>query len=329
MAIQVTIIGLGQIGASMGLALAKIKDQAVRIGSDREPSINRQAEKMGVVDKTQINLPSAVKDADIVILAVPTDEIRETMEVIAQDLKPGVVLIDTSPLVAPAMQWARELITGEDRYFASLIPAINPEYLMETSRGIDAAHADLFKNCPILITTMPGIDDSAITLVSNLTQILGGTALFTDATEADGLMAYTQLLPQLVSAALVNATVDQSGWREARKVAGQAYAQATEPALFLEERKAFGQTALLNADNTVRMLDQMIEELRKMREAIAKQDASAVQEQLNHALQERELWWNQRMVADWEVKATTHIPTSGEFIGRLFGLRPKKDKDQK
>lgn len=329
MAIQVTIIGLGQIGASMGLALAKIKDQAVRIGSDREPSINRQAEKMGAVDKTQINLPSAVKDADIVILALPTDEIRETMEAIVQDLKPGVVLIDTSPLVKPAMQWAQELLTGEDRYFASLVPAINPEYLMVSGQGIDAAHADLFKNCPILITTMPGIDESAITLVSNLTQILGGTALFTDPAEADGLMAYTQLLPQLVSAALVNATVDQSGWREARKMAGPAYAHATEPALYLEERKAFGQTALLNADNTVRMLDQVIEELRKMREAIAKQDAPAVQEQLNHALQERELWWKQRFSADWETKANVHIPSSGEFLGRLFGVRPKKDKDQK
>ena len=126
MPIQITIIGLGQIGASIGLALAKIKDQAIRIGNDREPGIARQAEKSGAVDKTMINLPSAVKDADIVILALPVDEIRETMEVIAQDLKPGVVLIDTSPVQGGLLQWAQELLPGNDRYFVALTPSLNP-----------------------------------------------------------------------------------------------------------------------------------------------------------------------------------------------------------
>ena len=71
MTVQITIIGLGQIGASIGLGLTKIKDQVTRIGNDRDPIIARQAEKMGAVDKISINLPSAVRNADLVILAVP------------------------------------------------------------------------------------------------------------------------------------------------------------------------------------------------------------------------------------------------------------------
>lgn len=328
MAIQITILGLGQVGASIGLALGKVKDQAVRIGNDREPSVSRQAEKMGAVDKTVVNLPASVENADVVILALPVDEIRETMEIIARDLKPGCVLIDTSPVTGPVIEWARELLPGDDRYFVSLTPSLNPAYLMETDTGTANAHADLFQNSLMLVTTLPGIDESAVTLATNLAQILGATPLFSDPDEAEGLIAYSHFLPRLVSAALINATTDEAGWREARKLAGHAYAQATEPALHLDETKRLGMAALLNARNTVRMLDQIIAALRQIRDAIAAQDAAALQERLEHARGARETWWHQRLSGSWETvgKQAPRIPTGGEFIGRLFGMRPKKDE---
>lgn len=329
MPIKITILGLGRLGASFGLALAKIKDQATRVGNDLDPNVARQAEKIGAVDKTQINLPLAVKDADLVILALPVDEIRETIQTIAQDLKPGVLLVDTSPLNAAVMEWARELIPGDDRYFAALTPSLNPEYFSEASQGIENAHADLFQNSLMLITTPPGIDESALALATNLTQILGATPLFIDAVEADGLLAYSNALPRLVSAALVNATVNQPGWREARKVAGHAYAQATELSLHPEESKALGQAALLNADNTVRMLDQMIEELQQLRDVIAAHDAEGLQKHLQQARDARELWLKQRRAADWDVKDKARTPSSANMLGRLFGLRPRKEKDEK
>jgi prephenate dehydrogenase len=178
----------------------------------------------------------------------------------------------------------------------------------------------------MLITTMPGIDDSAVTLITNLTQILGATPLYTEAVEADGLMAYSHVLPRLVSVALTNTTMEQPGWREARKIASHTYAQVTEPALHPEESASFGQAALLNRDNTVRMLDQMIAELRTLRNAIAENDPATLQERFENARSKRQLWWGQRLRADWEAKANTDIPTSGEFFGRLFGIKSRKEK---
>mgnify|MGYP005810642759 CR=1 FL=1 len=328
MPLKITILGLGQVGASIGLALAKIKDQAVRVGNDREPMVMRQAEKIGAVDRTMINLPSAVKDADLVIMALPIDEIHDTIEVIAQDLKSGAVLIDTSPIKSAVMQWAKELLPGDDRYFVTLNPSLNPAYLDDVSQDIDEAHADLFQNSLMLITTPMGIDNSAIELVTNLTQILGATPLFTDAVEADGLNASSNLLPRLVAAALVNATVDQPGWREARKLAGAAYAQSTELVLHPEETKALGQAALLNADNAIRVLGVMMEELQSMREAIAANDATALQQRLEHARDAREEWITHRMAANWEPRPDTRLPSGGEMIGKLFGIRPSTRKDK-
>jgi prephenate dehydrogenase len=335
MAVQVTIIGLGQVGTSVGLALAKIKDQVVRIGNDREPAFSRQAEKMGAIDKIVYNLPASVEKADLIILAVPVDEVRETIEVIARDLKPGSLLVDLSPLKGPVLQWAKELLPPEDRYFASLTPSLNPVYLTETGAGPASAHADLFQNGSMLISTLPGIDDSALELATTLAQILGTTPIFTDPYEADGLLAYSHTLPHLVASALVNTTIDQPGWREARKMAGRDYAMVTEPVGLGEENKNLGQLALLNSENTVRIINLLIDELLQIRDAIAAQDAETLKKRLEHAQKGRETWLQERSTHDWEknTKSNVTIPTSGEVIGRLFTGRlfnpPKRDKGQK
>ncbi|MBE0699808.1 MAG: prephenate dehydrogenase [Anaerolineaceae bacterium] len=328
MTIKISIIGLRKIGASIGLALAQIKDQATRVGNDRDPGISKQAEKMGAVDKTTFNLPSAVRDADIVILAVPVNEIRETLEAIAPDLKPGSVVIDTSPLKDKVMQWAKEFLPGNDRYFVSVTFSTNPAYFNEIGDVTEKAHADLFQNSLMLISSLPGIDESALNLTTNLAQILGAQPLFSDAVEIDGLLASTHLLPKLISVALVNATVSQTGWREARKVAGQVYARVTEPALHPDEEKEMGKTALYNAENTLRVLDQFLAEIHGIRDAIANQEETELHNLLENALVEREQWWQQRLAANWDPKPTQNIslPTGGEIFGRLFGIRPKKDK---
>ena len=79
MTVNLTIIGLGQIGTSVGLALADQSEVVFRLGHDREISKARKAEKMGALDKVSINLPSAVREADLVLLALPVDQIRDRL----------------------------------------------------------------------------------------------------------------------------------------------------------------------------------------------------------------------------------------------------------
>jgi prephenate dehydrogenase len=328
MTMKITILGLGQVGTSIGLALAKIKDQATRVGNDRDIGTARKAEKLGALDKVAFNLPNAVRDADLVFLAVPPDEVRETIGYIAQDLKPGCVLVDTSPAKTASMQWAKELLPGDDRYFVALTPSLNPLYLLEAGESVEQAHADLFANSLMLISTTPGIDESAINLITQVARLLGANPLFADTVEADGLVTYTHLLPRLLSAALVNVTVEQPGWREARKMAGHAYAQMTEPVLNEEINKSLGEAVVLNAENTVRVLDLLLAELHDMRDTIIEKDTEALQTRLDEARASRAQWWEERFAGKWEDQAAgnTSLPTGGEVLGRLFGIRPKKDK---
>jgi len=238
------------------------------------------------------------------------------------------VVIDTSPLKDKVMGWAKEYFPGSDRYFVSVAFSTNPAYAMEASRNVEQAHADLFHNSLMLISSMPGVDESALTLTTNLAQILGAKPLFSDSIEIDGLLAATHLLPKLISAALVNATVSQTGWKEARKVAGQEYAQVTGPALYPDEEVELGQTVMFNSENTLRMLDEFTSELSEIRNAIASQDAKELHAHLEKALEQRSLWWEQRLSADWDMKSEKKValPSRGDFFGQLIGIRPKKVK---
>ncbi len=87
MTVQITLIGTGRVGTSMGLALSKETSQLFRVGHDRQPARSAAAQKMGALDKVHLNLHAAVKEADIVVLSIPVDEIYETLSLIAEDLK--------------------------------------------------------------------------------------------------------------------------------------------------------------------------------------------------------------------------------------------------
>ncbi len=334
MTVKLTIIGLGRIGASMGLALTEQTHQIERVGHDLDPSIARKAIKLGAVDKIEANLHHAVAEADIVMLAIPVDQVHETLQEIASDLKPEVVVILTAPINEVSTRWAQELLP-DDRYFVTFTPTLNPAYLLETTAGIEGAHDDLFKNSHILITAPYGSGQDAIKLGADLSALLGARPLFSDAVEADGLLAGGNLLPQLAAAALVNATAGQPGWGEARKVAGRTYALATEPLSHLDDSDRLGQSALLNRDNAVRVVDNMINALRELRSAIVEEDEAKLNQLLENAHIQREIWLDDRYANNWEDLPRPEMPSKGEYVSRFFGLsalqklRGKDDQEGK
>ena len=330
MTVQITIVGLGQIGTSIGLALAGRQDVVYRVGHDREVSISRRAEKMGAVDKVAINLPAAVREADIVMLALPVDQIHDTLTIIKEDLKSGVVVMDTSPNKQAVVNWTAEIISTEC-YYIGLIPAVNAAYLHEVETGIDAAHADLFHNSLIAIVAPPTTHSEAIKLAADLVKLLGAAPLFTDLMELDGLMAKTQILPQLMAAALLDATLGQPGWAEARKLAGKSYAQVTAPILIPTDARSLQATALLNQANIIRLLDELVASLQAMRVDIAGDDPAGLNQCLENARHGREEWWNQRLSDRWpdDEAPSVKAPTSAEIFGQLIGLRKRQQKDNK
>ena len=71
---QVTLLGVSQIGASIGLGLRAEHARKYRVvGYDPDQDIHAQAEKIGAVDSAEWNLDTAVRDADVVIISLTGD----------------------------------------------------------------------------------------------------------------------------------------------------------------------------------------------------------------------------------------------------------------
>lgn len=327
MAVQVTIIGLGQIGASIGLALSDHKELLYRVGHDRDFKIANQAEKLGAVDKVENNLPKSVRDAGLVILSLPVDQMRETLEFIAPDLKEGAVVMDTGPVKDVVANWAAELLP-EGRHYVGLTPVLNPHYLYTMDAGLQAARQDLFQQGMMAIITPPKSSSEAIKLAADLTRLIGASPLFADPVEMDGLMAATQVLPQLMAASLINATMDQPGWREGRKIAGRDYAEVTGPMAHLWDSQSLAVASSLNRENVLRMLDSVIAALQVMRNDIDQRNEEALSERLKRAYSGRLKWWQERQSGEWSTDGSPKLemPESGSFLGRMFGKSRKSDQ---
>jgi prephenate dehydrogenase len=316
MSVQITIIGLGQVGTSIGLALASQKN-IKRVGHDKDYEIARQAQKAGAVDEIKVNLPSSVRDANVVILSLPLSEMRETLGYIAQDLQDGTVVIDTAPAKSAVAAWFDELIP-EGRYYVGLAPAAGAGYLHGIDLGVQSARIDLFSKGLFMVNAPHGTPGEAVKLATDLVALLGAQAMISDSIEADGLLAATHILPQLASAALLDATVNQPGWTEARKVAARPYAAVTAAVAYHDEAKSLGAAALGNRENTVRVIDTYMTSLQKLRDGIAEQDDKLVLAFLEEAVKARDRWLSERSKADWQMIESTESQSFGDKLSHMF-----------
>jgi len=316
MTVQITIIGLGQVGSSIGLALAG-QPSIKRVGHDKNFEVGRLAQKNGAVDEFKSNLPASVSAANVVILSLPLSEMRETLGYIAQDLQEGTVVLDTAPAKSIVAAWFDEMIP-QGRYYVGLAPAMGADHLHGNELGVQSAKADLFAKGLFVVNAPQGTPGEAVKLATDLVSLLGAQAMISDSIEADGLLASTHILPQLAAAALLDATVDQPGWAEARKLAARPYAAATAAAAYHDEAKSLSEAALVNRENTVRVLDVYMASLQRLRDQIQRGDDKLVAEFLEDAVKAHDHWLDERTKADWQRPEGAEIQSFSDKLSHMF-----------
>ncbi len=322
MTVQLTIIGLGQIGASIGIALKDKKDLVRRVGYDRDPAVAKAAESLEVVDEVK-NLKDAVRDAGIVLLALPLSEIRDTLQQIGPELQDNTVILDTAPVKGAVLDWVKELVPSS-RFYIGLVPVPNSASFESIEGGLNAARPDLFKRTIMIVDAPPGTPREVEQLAFDLVRLLGAKPMLTDMAESDGLMTSVHLLPQLAAAALLDATVDQAGWAEARKIAGRPYAGVTGGLAYYDDVASLKSAVLANRDNVLNALDMLMASLNGLRDDIRNGNEKDVEERLQQAFESRERWLDERSTADWlkEGGDQVELPNFGEqVLQTLFGQR--------
>lgn len=324
---QITIIGLGQIGTSIGLALEAYKNDIFRVGHDKKIAVAKDAQKLGAVDKVMRNLPNSIRDADIIILSIPFSEMRDTLKYIAQDVKEDALILDTGVGKAAVYEWIQELLPA-GRAYIGLAPVINPLYLHEEEFGVNAARKDLFANTPTMIATPITATAAAVDAAVTLTRLIGSQPLFSDLIEVDGVMASAHLLPQLTAAALLDTTVSRPGWAETRKIAGRAYAEATRAILHQEGAASLAEAAFANRQNLSCKLDEMVASIQQIKLLLDAGDKEALLELLTETEEGRSNWENERAAANWLLAGEGNMGSAelGSMTAQLFGFKQRKLK---
>jgi prephenate dehydrogenase len=323
----ITIVGLGLVGTSIGLALRQEKgDEFDVVGHDKDFGRARSVRKQGAVNKLDWNLIGACEKADMIIIATPLDGVRETLEMAGDSLREGCVVMDTANLKGPVMAWAEEYLP-DSVSFVGTNPIIAPD-----GQGMEAASPDLFQGALWCMFPAANATEEAVKLVSDMIHLLGARPFFLDPMEHDGLAAGVDHLPLVMSAALLRLTFGADTWKELRRVTGSSYEAAT--VLPTYDARFYQEILLYNRDNILRWLDSYVEELHSLRELVATGDAEALIEVFDKAADARILWLEQRKEGYPDlVTEKPEMPTMSGFFENFLGFgafrRPKKKEKRR
>jgi len=315
---RVAIIGADCISLSIALGLKAQKEPPEIVGYDANAVAADLARARGAFDRVERKPGQACQSADLVIVAAPLTQLRETFAAIAPHLQPGCIVTDTAPLKVPVMRWAEELLP-ESVFFVGGHPVLNPAVVgLEPLEGLDAASAGLLIGALYCFTSPARTSGAAIDALAGLVKSLEAHPFFVNVTEHDGLQAGVEGLPDLLAIALLRATVDTPGWQEMRKFAGYCFAVATEAADEAHERHT---TVFLNRENVLLRLNALLSELVRLRDMLARDDAEVLEEVFVAAAERRKRWIAEREQGMWGGEGTIgteHVPMAGEQIGQLF-----------
>lgn len=319
--LQVAIVGLGLIGASAGLALHKFQEKVTVVGHDRSPGLASTAKKIGAVERTEWNLINTVMNADRVILALPLDEIRDTLTAIKEDLRHGCVIIDTADVKAPVMEWAAELLPA-GVHFVGGHPIVLSDRL-----DVAGARPDLFENRLFCLTPDSRTDDSAVRLAADIVEAMGAKPFFMDAQEHDGLAAAVEHLPSLLATALMSITSRSIGWKDMRKLAGNQYYAGT--LMMAESGSNAIAGPLANREHVAHWLDAAIAELSRYREQLLAGDADDLTVDMDRGLAAGRDWLAASLTGNWDAEGPRpETPTAGSTFRDLFLGRLGRTPDQ-
>jgi prephenate dehydrogenase len=205
---QVTIIGTGLIGGSLGLALKKRQLAGRIIGCDRAPVLER-AENRGAIDKGATNPGDAVRGSELVVLATPVIAILDLLDRLGPVLGPSVLTTDVGSTKSEIVQRATKTFGRKaGQRFLAGHPMAGKEIA-----GVEFADADLFEGAAWLFTPLPGqnVNAGACGEFLHAAEKMGAGVAVLEPTDHDRFCAWISHLPQMISTALAAALVDEFG----------------------------------------------------------------------------------------------------------------------
>ena len=256
---QISIIGLGLIGGSWGLALKKHGLAVRRMGYGRASTVGR-ALAADAVDEGTDDLGKAVQDADLIILAGPVGAILDCIPRLKEMASSKALVTDVGSTKRLICERARETLSD-----APLFLGGHPLAGKERS-GVENAEATLFTNARYVLTPLEDrhLEDTRIKAFVSLLTAIGARPHIMDPARHDQALAFLSHLPQLVSSALASLIAEESelpvelaatGFRDVTRLAESPYS-------------VWRDICLTNLENIQQALDALVKKLESMKQRL-------------------------------------------------------------
>ncbi len=237
---QITIIGCGLIGGSLGLAFKKHRLAGRIVGCDRAPVLER-AQAKGAIDEGRTQPADAARGSQVIVLATPIGGIIENLGRLGPAVPVTTLFTDVGSTKAQVVAAAQKVFgPSVGRRFLAGHPMAGKE-----QAGVDFADADLFLGAAWFLTPVAGQDIYA-GMSGEFLQCVGkiGAKIASMEAEAhDQICAWISHVPQMISTALAAALVEEFGegapvleaggraLREMTRISGSPYSMWRDIAL--------------------------------------------------------------------------------------------------
>ena len=269
---QVTIVGLGLLGGSIGHAVQAYMPGVRVVGYDADADVRAKARALGLAHGIADDAASAALGSDLVVLCVPVGAMGAAAAALAPGISADAVISDVGSSKGSVARALAEALPGHH-----VIPA-HPVAGTERS-GPEAGFATLFVNRWCIVTPPENADPAKVAQLVAFWEALGARVETMDADHHDKVLAVTSHLPHLIAYTIVGTASDleqvtqsevikysAGGFRDFTRIA------ASDPTMW---RDVF----LSNREAVLEMLQRFTEDLTELQKAIRKGDGDTLFDQ--------------------------------------------------
>ena len=276
----VTIVGVGLIGASLGLALKKAGVVTKVLGVGRSKENLDQAQKMGAIDGV-VDLVEAAKQSDVIVLCMPVAQMRAAFEIIEPHLEPRTMITDAGSTKGDVILAAKEVLGKKVCQFVPAHPIAGG-----AQHGASAAKADLFQGKQTIVCPLQENSPEDATLIMGFWESVGSIVKKIGVVQHDAIYAAVSHLPHLLSYALMASVVNSEDADQKLDHVGAGFKDFTRIAASSPEM--WRDICLGNRTAILQELDRYLLIVNHMRKLVAEGDGEGLEKLFNKASKARQ-----------------------------------------